>query len=77
MLVALFAYEMTLEYAGFLPVTCLFMAVLLKFVEPVKWRTTLFWSIVTALCSYLLFEVWLQVQLPPGALWELISGILK
>ncbi len=76
-LVALFAYGMALEYAGFFLMTCLFMVFLLKFIEPVKWSTTFFAAIATAILSYLLFEVWLQVQLPPGILLRLISGFFK
>jgi len=76
-LISLFAYQTVLKYAGFLVVTCAFMMFLLKAVKAVKWITAVCWAVTTAGLSYLLFEVWLQVQLPSGILWRWADGILK
>jgi hypothetical protein len=65
---ALGAYGMGLEYAGFLLMSFLFMIFLLRFIEPQRWTVVLTASLLTAASSYLLFQFLLKVQLPRGIL---------
>jgi hypothetical protein len=67
-LAALFAYGIVLEYTGYLVTTFLFMAFSSRLMEPKKWGTVLTVAACTAVLSYLLFVVFLEVQLPGGIL---------
>lgn len=67
-LTALFAYGLLLSYAGYLLTTFIFMLFILRIVEPVPWKTVVWTALATAVSSYLLFVVLLEVQLPPGIL---------
>ena len=66
MLFVLFMYSISLVYLGFLITTFLFMILLLKFLEPQRWTTTLMIALLTSISAYLLFEIFLKVQLPKG-----------
>jgi hypothetical protein len=63
---ALFAYSLALDYAGYLLTTFLFMFFVIRLMKPKGWRTTTLVALSTAVFSYLLFVVLLEVQLPPG-----------
>ena len=63
---ALLAYAVGMEYLGFLPSTIIFLAFLLKVIEPQRWSVVVFGSLAAAIGSYLIFECWLQSQLPKG-----------
>ena len=65
-LFTLFAYGVSLKFLGFFLVTFLFMLFSLRFIEPLKWKMVFALSLLTSVFSYLLFEVWLKVQLPHG-----------
>jgi len=65
-LFVLFMYSISLVYLGFLITTFLFMILLLKFLEPQRWTTTLMIAFLTSISAYLLFEIFLKVQLPKG-----------
>ena len=65
-LTALFAYGLILSYAGYLITTFVFMVFILRLVEPVPWKTVIGTGLATAVISYLLFVVLLEVQLPGG-----------
>jgi putative tricarboxylic transport membrane protein len=67
-LVVLFGYGIALEYLGYLLTTFLFMFSIARLIEPTGWVTTMIVSLLTAVLSYLLFVVLLQVQLPSGPL---------
>lgn len=67
-LLALFAYGVSLGYAGYLLTTFLFMLFIMRLLEPVIWRTVLIVALATAIFSYLLFVFLLEVQLPVGIL---------
>ncbi len=64
--VALAGFTLLLEWAGFLLTTLAFMLFLLRAIEPQRWRTTLLLSSLTAVICLLVFQIWLQVQLPEG-----------
>ena len=64
--VALFAYGVALNYLGYIFTTLVFMFFVIRIMEPKKWRTPAAVAIVSALVSYLMFVVLLEVQLPQG-----------
>ncbi len=64
--IALFAFGFALDYAGYLLTTFLFMFFIVRLMKPKGWRTTTLVALLTAVLSYLLFVVFLEVQLPPG-----------
>ncbi len=64
LILALFAYQFTLEYLGFSVANFLFMVLMLRLIEPQKWTTTLVFSFLTAVFSYLLFRSLLKVEFP-------------
>jgi putative tricarboxylic transport membrane protein len=62
----LILYAYVFEKIGFLLSTFLVMVFLFRAVAAFDWRLTLGGAIASAFLSYLLFKVWLQVQLPAG-----------
>jgi len=67
-LISLLAYALLLKPLGFIITTAVFIAFLLRAIFPQRWSVVIACSILTALGSYLIFEVWLKAQLPKGAL---------
>ena len=67
-LMALFLYGMALEYIGYIVTTILFMVFTFRLMEREKWKGPLLFAISTAVISYFLFVVLLEVQLPGGFL---------
>jgi putative tricarboxylic transport membrane protein len=67
-LISLFVYAILMEPVGFIPITLLFFIFILKIIEKKGWFYTLFLSVVVTVISYLIFETWLQSQLPKGLL---------
>lgn len=65
-LVALFIYTTLMEPLGFLLTTFLLVFVLFKITAPKKWFSPLLTSVVVVFSCYLIFFVWLKVQLPKG-----------
>jgi putative tricarboxylic transport membrane protein len=67
-LAALIAFGVVMEYAGFLLTTFFFMLFVTRIMEPKRWRFVTVLAFLTAVLSYLLFVVLLEVQLPKGLL---------
>lgn len=67
-LASMLAYALTIEKLGFVVSTLLFVAGLLRFVEYKSWYAAGATALITALATYVVFELWLQSQLPPGVL---------
>lgn len=65
-LAALFIYSIFLEKIGFVGTTFLFVVILLGVIEGKKWYIVIFAGIASALLSYIIFQLWLQSQLPKG-----------
>ncbi len=65
---SLAAYAFLLNPLGFLPCTALFLAFMLRWVKPQPWSVVITGSILAALGAYVIFEIWLQAQLPKGLL---------
>jgi putative tricarboxylic transport membrane protein len=65
---ALFAFGIAMELGGYLLTTFLFILFMARLMEPKSWRTTTLLALLTAVLSYTLFVVLLEVQLPKGLL---------
>jgi putative tricarboxylic transport membrane protein len=63
---ALFVYALVLERVGFVVSTFALLLFFFRGLERQRWTVALAGSIVTACVTYLVFKVWLHVQLPPG-----------
>jgi putative tricarboxylic transport membrane protein len=63
---ALLVYALAMEYLGFLMSTFVFLAFLLRFIEPQRWSVVLWGSLLTSSLSFLIFEILLKCQLPKG-----------
>lgn len=64
----LLIYPITLDMVGFLLTTFLVLTLLCIGIEPKKWKLGIGLSFFSSVCSYLLFDRILQVQLPRGLL---------
>ena len=67
-LIVLIAYAAFFEWIGFIVCTFVMMYVLMNHVGSMKWFSSLFGALASALVAYLVFEIWLQAQLPKGIL---------
>jgi len=67
-LASLFIYALLMEKLGFILITLLFFVFLLRIIEKKRWFFTILTSVVVTVLAYLLFETWLQSQLPKGLL---------
>ncbi len=65
---ALVVYVFILEALGFLLTTFFLMIFLLWVIERMKWKVVLLTASLTAVGCYLLFDVFLQAQMPVGLL---------
>lgn len=65
-LAALLGFQLLMKPIGFIPATVLFIGFLLRAIIPQRWTVVVVVSLLTTLFSYLVFEVWLQAQLPKG-----------
>jgi putative tricarboxylic transport membrane protein len=63
---ALLAYAVIMNYLGFLISTFIFLAFLLRVIEPQRWSVALLGSLVASVAFYCVFEIGLQSQLPRG-----------
>jgi len=61
-------YAVTIDWLGFLTVTLLVLFILFKAIGELSIKVSLGGAILTAAIAYLLFKVWLNVQLPVGPL---------
>jgi putative tricarboxylic transport membrane protein len=67
-LAALVAFGVAMEYAGYLLTTLFFMFFTARIMKPKGSRMILVLAVLTAVLTYLLFVVLLEVQLPKGLL---------
>lgn len=63
---ALLAFQFLMKPLGFALATVLFVAFLLRAIVPQRWPVVILVALLTAALSFLVFEVWLQAQLPRG-----------
>lgn len=64
--IALLIYAIGMDYLGFLISTFIFFVFLLRAIEPQRWILVILESALASGVSYLIFEIWLQAQLPRG-----------
>jgi hypothetical protein len=68
MVIALIIYVLGMKYVGFFFSTILFLGFLLRGIGRQKWPVTISVTILAAIISHLIFQYWLDVQLPRGFL---------
>ena len=64
----LFLYSAFLRDLGFLIATLILMTYLYRMLEPAGWKEPLLTALATTLGFYLVFQIWLEAQLPRGLL---------
>ena len=67
-LASLFIYAVVLEKIGFVLSTLLFIGALLMIIERKKWHIVAIIALLSTLAFYIVFQVWLQSNLPKGIL---------
>jgi len=72
----LFAFPLLMDRIGFFICTVLFTGACLKVVGRKKWVTVVPLSFTVAVLSYMIFVVWLQLQIPRGKWLEPVSSLL-
>jgi putative tricarboxylic transport membrane protein len=65
---AIFLYALIFTYVGFLFSTMLLLIFLLRALEPGKWKTAIIGAALASFASFIVFDLWLLVQLPHGYL---------
>jgi len=65
-LTSLYTYALVFEWLGFIPSTFILVFFLLKVIERKGWAVTVLVALLASLCSYVLFDLWLQATLPRG-----------
>lgn len=66
--VSLVGFRYLLPVIGFGPSTFVFVFLLAKFLGPYSWKVSVFFSVVTAVISYYLFQVFLKIPMPRSLL---------
>ena len=69
---ALFLYVAVFHWLGFILSTFLLLLFLFKGLEPQKWGTAILISALTVAICYLVFNVFLELQFPPGLLRDIL-----
>lgn len=67
-LLGLYSYVYLCNFVGFTIYSFLLMLFLFRVVEPIKWLTAVIIAVITAVAAYMIFCVWLNVQVPKGFL---------
>jgi hypothetical protein len=57
-------YRYLLPVIGFGPSTGIFILFLIKFLGGYGWKMSLFYSVISAVAFYYLFQVWLKIPMP-------------
>ena len=66
--VALVLFSLFMRDLGFVPATVLLLVCFFRLLERMSWKITLFATGVTTFGFYLVFQIWLEAQLPRGFL---------
>ena len=64
----LLGFALFFDFLGFLVCTFLFMFIVLARAKTYGWMSVWAWSSGTAAALYVIFQLWLQTQFPPGLL---------
>jgi putative tricarboxylic transport membrane protein len=65
-LVSMLVYGLAINHVGFSITTFFFLLFLFKKIDPLSWSASLIGSLITVGVRYLIFNTWLQCQLPEG-----------
>ncbi len=65
---ALVLYAIFLKILGFLVATFLLIAYFFRVIEPMSWAKVIAGAALISCCSYAIFQLWLEAQLPSGIL---------
>jgi len=68
-LVSMVAFGFLIDVLGFLTVTFLWMGFVCRWIARMGWKETIFISVVTPACTWLLFEYFLEIRFPRG-IWS-------
>jgi putative tricarboxylic transport membrane protein len=63
-IVALLVYTFTFAHIGFIIGTMLFLIIMLRAVDPVRWTVAIFVGTLTSFACFVFFDLWLKIQLP-------------
>ena len=69
---ALLAYTLTFTYFGFLLSTAILLIFLFMVIEPERWYMAVGGAVLASLISFVIFALWLDVQLPRGILEKML-----
>jgi hypothetical protein len=67
-LLTLGGYSVFLDSLGYLVTTFFLLILLFRFVKPQPWTVVIGGSLLASVSSYVVFEIWLKIQLPRGFL---------
>ena len=73
----LLVYVLTYTYVGFVISTAIFLFVVLRVVDPVKTWVALIVATAGSFFAFVLFDLWLQVQLPHWILETFLSNVKR
>jgi putative tricarboxylic transport membrane protein len=77
LMAALFAYGLIFKWMGFLLSTFLLFLFLFKGAETRRWRVVVVSAGITAVSSFLIFGVFMEVQLPRGVLEDQMTQLYQ
>jgi len=69
---AILIYALVFEHLGFIISTFFLMVFLLRAIDPVKWKLAILGAILVSFLSFIIFDIWLKVQLPHKFLEEIL-----
>ena len=69
---ALFGYALALPYLGYFLTTFIFLVIVLRYTYLNRWSSILITAFLSSAISYVLFYLWLKVQLPRGLMWAFL-----
>jgi len=69
---AILIYTLTFNRLGFLLCTMLLLIFLLKAIDPESWPVTIATAVIASLAAFVVFALWLDVQLPRGVLEKIL-----
>jgi len=72
---SLVGYALTVNYFGYLICTIVLIVFLLKTIDPVKWIVAIGTGVTSSFVSFVVFDLWLKVQLPHGMLENFLAKV--
>ena len=67
-ILSLLVFAALLDWAGFMITTLVFLVFLFRSIDPQRWRIAIPLALGIAIICFIVFQLWLQVQLPEGPL---------